>query len=329
MTPPDANAPHLIGHDDAAAQVADAYRSGRMHHAWMLCGIEGIGKATLTRHIAQFILSNGEGVIGKAAMHRAARLVAAESHPDMLVIRRSIDEKTGNIRGGILLEDAQKLSAFLHMTATLGGWRVAVIEDAHLLNRNGQNAILKILEEPPPRVLILMTVTTPGALLPTIRSRCRVLSLAPLDEGQMRAILARAQPDLQNTDITRLIALSGGSIGFALKLVRTGILPLYDEALSLLDAMPALDIPRLHKLADQVGRKSEAESFETLTALLLEHMRASIRAAAVAGGRAADLNRQIQLWDKVRGIFATADHANLDHKLAFINAISDIRAAMA
>ena len=172
-------------------QMAEAFASGRMHHAWLIAGIEGIGKTTLAYHIAQHVLSGGENKIGKLDMnHRVAKLVMAEAHPDMLVIRRAADEKTGELRNVIVVDDALRIASFLHKTATHGGWRVVIIDEAHTLNRHGQNAILKILEEPPARVLI--TVTTPGALLPTIRSRCRVLPLAPLDTKHMKTILTRS-----------------------------------------------------------------------------------------------------------------------------------------
>src|SRR5262249_2928281 len=162
-------------------------------------------------------------------------------------------------RDVIVVEDALKIAAFLHKTATHGGWRIVIVDEAHTLNRHGQNAILKIVEEPPERTLILMTVTTPGALLPTIRSRCRILPVAALDKAHMRAILARTAPDA--ADIDRLLELSGGSIGFALKIVQSEALPLFDELVALLGEMPKLDIARLHKLADQMSRKADAETF--------------------------------------------------------------------
>ncbi|HEU0117988.1 MAG TPA: DNA polymerase III subunit delta' [Alphaproteobacteria bacterium] len=316
----------LIGHDEAMKQAAEAFASGRMHHAWMIAGIEGIGKSTLAYHIAQHVLSGGENKIGKLDMnHRVAKLITAEAHPDMLVIRRATDEKTGELRNSIVVDDALKVAAFLHKTSTHGGWRVVMIDEAQTLNRHGQNAILKILEEPPARVLILITVTTPGALLPTIRSRCRVLHLAPLDTKHLKTILTRSGPELAQDDVERLIALSGGSVGFALKILRTETLPLYDELLSILSDLPKLDIARLHKLADSVSRKADAEGFDVLRTLLIEAMRVEARDQAVSG--AGGVAPKLQAWDKVRGIFAAAEGANLDRKLAFINAVTEIRNA--
>jgi len=319
---------HLVGHDVAMQEVQEAFVSGRMPHAWLIAGIEGIGKATLAKHIAQFTLTNGQGKLGKTdPQHRMAKLVEAETHPDLLVIRRPLDEKTGEQRNVIPVDDALKVAVFLHKTATHDGWRVVIIDEAHTLNRFGQNAILKIVEEPPPRTLILLTVTTPGALLPTIRSRARVLTLAPLDTPHMRVILHRAAPHIASEDITALIDLSGGSIGFALKILQSETLPLYREMLLLLEGMPQLDVARLHKLADQIAKKNDAESFDALTALLIERLRAAVHTEA---GRHPEgrVDLALQIWDKTRATLSAADTANLDRKLAFINAMSDIRAAL-
>ncbi len=319
--------PHLVGHDDAMQQVAEAFASGRMHHAWMIAGIEGIGKTTLAYHIAQHVLSGGDNPIGKLNMnHRVAKLITAEAHPDMLVVRRATDDKTGELRNVIVVDDALKIASFLHKTSTHGGWRVVIIDEAHALNRHGQNAILKILEEPPARVLILITVTTPGALLPTIRSRCRVLQLAPLDAAHMKNILMRSAMDLAPNDMDKLIGLSRGSIGFALKILRTETLPLFEELLALLSGA-TLDTPRLHKLADQISRKADAESFDVVRSLLIEHLRQAARDLALETNPAYRINGKIQLWDRVRVTFGMADTGNLDRKLALINAVNDIRSA--
>jgi DNA polymerase-3 subunit delta' len=315
--------PVVIGHDDAMRQVAAAFASGRMHHAWLISGIEGIGKTTLAYHIANHVLSSGQNPLGRPDLqHRVTKLIMAESHPDMLVVRRARDDKTGELRNVIVVDDALKIAAFLHKTSTHGGWRVVIIDEAHILNRHGQSAILKILEEPPARVLIVMTATTAGALLPTIRSRCRELRLAPLDPTQMRIILARAQPDLSNDDLTRLIDLSGGSVGFALKIIRNESLPLYQELLVLLDSLPNLDMARLHKLADQISRKADAEAFDVIRTLLMENLRLAARNSVGSG---VSLDHKVQLWERIRTSFALADTSNLDRKLAFINAINEIK----
>jgi DNA polymerase-3 subunit delta' len=245
----------------------------------------------------------------------------------MLVIRRAADEKTGELRNVIVVDDALKVASFLRKTSTHGGWRVVIIDEAHRMNRFGENAILKILEEPPAHALILITATTPGALLPTIRSRCRVLPLAPLDAAHMKIILARSAPDLSDEEANRLIAISGGSAGFALKIARTESLPFYEEMQSLLVPSSALDMPRLHKLADQISRKADAENFEVLRTLLLERVREATMQEVRGSADRVFVERGLDAFDKISTLFATADKANLDRKLAFIRAIGDMRQA--
>ncbi len=336
--------PVLIGHDEALRQVQAVYDSGRMHHAWLVTGVEGIGKATLAYHIAHYVLSGGVNKLGRLDMqHPAARLVAEEAHPDLFVLRRPTDEKTGELKNTIAVEDARKLAPFMRLTASHGGWRVALIDEAQALNRHSQNAILKVIEEPPQRCLIVVTVTTPGVLLPTIRSRCRVLPLQPLDDAAMRTVLARCGAEAGGeAETDALLRHSGGSVGFALKVLQTECLPLYRDLLALLQNLPALDMARLHQLADKVGRKADADSFAVLTQLLMATLRRAVHAQATGGGLLAEeaafagrlaqgrqLDRTLQLWDKVGQIFAMADYANLDRKLAFINAITEIRRAAA
>ena len=316
----------FIGHADALREVRDAFASGRIPHAWLIAGIEGIGKAALAKHIAQFVLANGAGELGKPDPEQmTVKLVEAETHPDLLIIRRGADEKTGVLKNIIPVEDIMQVAPFFHKTASHNGWRVVIIDEAQALNRFGQNAILKIVEEPPTRALILLTVTTPGLLLPTIRSRARTLQLSPLKPNDMRELLRTTALKAAPQDIDAVIELSGGSLGFALKILRTKTLPLYREMLGILDVLPQLDVAQLHKLADQIARKSDAESFDVLSALLVERLRAAAHDEAKKKGR---VDIALQLWDKTRATFAMAEGANLDRKVAFINAMSDIRAAM-
>lgn len=321
-------AQELIGHEQAVEQITAAFQSGRMHHAWLMVGMDGIGKTSLAWHIANHVLSKGKNPVGKYNPHdRVTKLIQAEAHPDMLVIRRSIDEKTGERRNIIPVDDVLKVASFLRKTSTHGGWRVVIIDEAHRMNRNGENAILKILEEPPAHALILITATTPGALLPTIRSRCRVLNLSSLNNAQMKTILMRSAPDMPNEEIENLISISGGSIGFALKIVQTESLPLIAEMQHILTALPSLDMPRLHKLADQISRKADAESFEIIRSLLQDRIRLAALQATQTDANRHTIENYLQTLDKLSSLFNTADHAHLDRKLAFIQAIGEVRSA--
>ena len=320
----------ILGHDTALQQIRDSFASGRMHHAWLITGVEGIGKATLAYHMAHHALSNGQSPVGNINPEQSAsRLVMAESHPDFLIVRRSVDEKTGEQKQGILVDDALKIAAFLRKTATHGGWRVVVVDEAHRLNRTSMNSILKILEEPPPRTLIIMTTTTTGALLPTIKSRCRVLSLKPLDTKVLRTILVRQHPECDDAVLKQALLLSEGSVGFAKRLIESDAVPMYEEMLAILDEQPKMDIARLHRLSDQISRKADSENFEILTTLLINLLRHNImERAQLAPALQADLEPYLTLWDKTMATLKMGDTGNLDRKLTFINTMTELRAAL-
>ncbi len=314
----------FVGHAGALSEFRKAFASGRMPHAWLISGIEGIGKATFAKHVAQFVLSEGAGDLGELDPKRnAGKQVDAETHPDLMIVRRTEDEKTGVLRDIISVKEVTKIKDFLHKTSSHGGWRVVIIDEAHALNRTGQNAILKVVEEPPARTLILITVTTPGILLPTIRSRARTLRLSPLDAADMRTLLAEMAARIPAEDMETIIERAGGSIGFALKIVRADVLPLYRDMVALLERMPNLDVAGIHQLADQVSRKADSEAFAVLKTLLLERLRAATHNEAhnYPEGRP---DAAIEVWEKTKEVFAMAEASNLDRKAAFITALCGI-----
>lgn len=323
----------LIGHDQAVADIHAAFDNGRMHHAWLITGMEGIGKATLAYHMAHLLLSGGENRIGRINPENAtAKLVMAESHHDLFILRRPPDEKTGVIKDSIPAENARTIEPFFRQTSAHGKGRVAIIDEAHTLNRFGQNAILKIIEEPPSGGVIVMTATTVGALLPTIRSRCRLLALDPLQPVAIETVLTRLGIDMpQGAEKQSLLTHAGGSVGRALQLMQTESLPMLDALVGLL-AAEELDMVALHHLADQIGKKADKESFEILTTLLTEFLRASILRAAkgqgdptgivarLSGGQR--LDQALDRFEATREAFIAAKVSNLDNKLVFINAIT-------
>lgn len=316
----------MLGHGEAARQVAESWLAGRMHHAWLLTGLEGIGKATFALRMAAFALSGGKGTPDlPLASDKQAQHALAETHPDLLVIRRAVDEKTGALKQGIVVDDALRVGTFLHKTSSHGGWRVVVIDEAHTLNRNAQNAILKILEEPPARAMIIMTATTVGAMLPTIRSRCRALSFAPLDEQAMRDLLQKHAKDLSEDDIRRLLPLAAGSIGKALRILKTEALDKYEELQALFEELPRVDIARLHKLADKIAPKAESEAFEVATELFVESLRLRAVLGAKSGAAAGEVQWRIQQWEAMRMTLETCDRANLDRKLAIVSAFNALK----
>lgn len=339
---------HLIGHDSAERAFLDAWNSGRLAHAWLLSGPKGIGKATLAYRIARFVLAGGGeggGLFGGGPEslalrpdHPVSRRISAGGHADLKVVERGFaDDKKVKLRTEIVIDDVRGIGGFMALTPAEGGWRVVIIDAADDMNRNAANAVLKVLEEPPRNALMLLLSHSPGRLLPTIRSRCRRLALKPLAEEQVARLLADYRPDLAPDDLTALARLGEGSIGKALSLAGEGGLDLYRELIALLSRLPKLDVPELHAFADRVARPDAEAAWRTVTELLGWWLARLVRAGGrqgrgmsevVAGegalmGRllgSADLERWLEVWEKVTALFARTDAVNLDRKQAMLTA---------
>ena len=291
-----AGAPHpretarLIGQDAAVAGFLDAYNAGRLHSGWLLTGPRGIGKATLAWKIATFLLAtppqDDGGLFGAPPApgrldidpeHPDARLVQAGAHPRLSLIRRPADDKTGVLKSEITVDAVRGLKSFFHMSAADGGRRVVIVDAADEMNRAAANAILKELEEPPADSTILLVAHQPSRLLPTIRSRCRELRLAPLSPGDLAEALAQA--GLATDAPEALGALSAGSVGDAVRLIRHDGLSLYAEIVRIFGGLPSIDRPALIRLAESAAGKPNAVRF----ALILDLFELFLSRLARAG----------------------------------------------
>lgn len=287
----------LFGHGEAEQTVLEAWTSGRMPHAWLITGPSGIGKATFAYRVAKFVLSGGEptgeaGLFGAEAApatslavdpeNRAARLVASNGHPDLRILRRTLNDR-GVMSSVIRIEDVRAFIDRVRLKPSLEGWRVAIVDEAEKMNRSSENALLKILEEPPRNTLILIVSNSLNGMLPTTRSRCRRLVFSPLDDGVVRDLLTRSERVDDQGDIEILVRLAEGSIGRALDLAAAGGAGLYREVGSLLSHMPQLDVEGLHALSGKLARRpkeGEADGFVTATSLILRWIDRSIRGAS-------------------------------------------------
>jgi DNA polymerase-3 subunit delta' len=260
--------------------LAEAMRSGRLHHAWLLTGPDGVGKATLAFRFARRLFAGPPAGASLAldAREKVFRRVASGSHADLLTIEREFDAKRKRMRREIVVDDVRRIADFLHLTPAEGGWRAVVLDGAEDLNRNAANALLKVLEEPPARAILLLVCSAAGRLLPTIRSRCRRLRLDALDDATMTDLLARYLPDTPEQERGRLVTLAEGSIGRALALAEGGGVAVADLVGKVLDALPDVSAKRAHEVADALGRDEDA--FSTFMDLTRAGLAAAVRAAA-------------------------------------------------
>ncbi|MEL6204968.1 MAG: DNA polymerase III subunit delta' [Pseudomonadota bacterium] len=280
--------PRLIGHAAAERAFLETYQSGRLHHAWLLTGPEGVGKATLAWRIARFLLATpidqSDGLFGAPpppehldipADHPVARRIAAGSEPRLFVLRRPWDERAKRLKQEITVDEARKLKGFFALSAADGGRRAVIVDAADALNTSSANAILKVLEEPPADTTMLLVAHQPSRLLPTIRSRCRTLRLAPLGPDDLLEALSQTGADMPD-DATALSVLSEGSVGAAYRLLETGGLELYARLVGLFARAPGIDRPAALALASSVTQDTMPLALQMVELFLARLARAGI-----------------------------------------------------
>lgn len=219
----------LIGHDDAEKAFVEAWQAGRLHHGWLLAGPQGMGKAAFAARVARFLATHGRSGNGEAVTlddpgdAQAARLVAAGNHPEILHLARLPKDKNKELARNITIDQVRGVIRRLHLSLSLGHWRVVIIDAVDDLETDGANALLKTLEEPPAQTLFLLISHSPGRLLPTIRSRCRMVRFQPVDRDVMMAWLHDKRSMLEMGEVRAIVAASGGVPGKALALIDSDV----------------------------------------------------------------------------------------------------------
>jgi DNA polymerase-3 subunit delta' len=322
----------LLHHAAAARSIAEAWASGRLAHAWLIGGPPGIGKATLALRAAAWVLAGGpasEQPLALAPTHPVWRKVEHGSHPDLRVIARAENPKTGRLYSEIRVDDIRAMTDFLRLTGAESPWRVALVDPADELSTEAANALLKILEEPPPKALILLVAHAPARLLPTIRSRCRRLMLSPLPKADVAALLARLAPELSPAEADAAASLSGGSIGRAIQLAEGGAAELSAAIARVFQGLPALDLTAAHALADKLARPGAEEGFALFLGILRDRVAALAKASATGRGDAIARLRPLEewgaLWEKVGRMARLADALNLDRKQAVLSVLQALK----
>lgn len=333
---------YLLGQDEAENVFLQAWKNNAMHHAWILSGEKGIGKATLAYRIARFLLYADEqnkdkyNSLNVPQNSSVFQQVAKGSHPDLAVVERDYIEtdrrkiisaiKKGEVMDEnelaslkrsafIRVDDVRKVNDFLSKTSFNDGWRVVIIDSADDMNKNAANALLKILEEPPAKTVLLLISHNPGALLPTIRSRCAKLPLKVLSDTDVGSLLRRYRCELNETMIARLTEMSGGSIGKAILYADEDAVGFYDDMCKLLYAKQKYALNDLLEFCATAS--SSAEMFALTEELLLKFLKDNMP-------NCTDKEEMYELWQETRKKFDDCDGVNMDKRLMLINLINKI-----
>jgi DNA polymerase-3 subunit delta' len=302
----------IIGQDRAVEAFASAWGHRKLHHAWLLAGPKGVGKATFAHAAARRVLADAAcPAIAQSGLetpddHPIVKLVEAGSHPDMRWLERLPKEKAEGLARDITVKQIRELGEFMGMTAALSPWRVAVIDSMDELNKEASNALLKMLEEPPTNTLFFLVSHAPGRLLPTIRSRCRLSQFEALSDDAMTSILEAQSPGLSEAERRKIVGMSFGSAGRALAFAELGLAKLEDAALAILRQGDPTNAKRA-ELANELGKKASAERY----AAFLE-LAPSLIAREARGLRGASLERALDAYAKARELAVVAPRVSLD-----------------
>jgi DNA polymerase III subunit delta' len=320
--PPPRLTDKLFGHAATEAALLAAYRGGRVPHAFMLIGQKGIGKATLAYRMARFVLAHADPAAPAVAAatllavdpeHPVARRVAAQGHGDLLILARTPNEK-GVLRQQIAVEDVRRTVSFFGATAGEGGWRVAIVDAVDELNRAGANALLKVLEEPPERALLILVCHAASKVLPTLRSRCAVLPMRPLTQADVASALAASVGStVDDPHVQAAAAAADGSVARAAAFLDEDALKLRQRTLDELDRLPALNTNTLHALGDALAGTDPrplTAFVDTVNGWLSRWLDRKTNDAGALG----QLERLAEAWERINAAARNAETYNLERK---------------
>lgn len=324
----------LFGQSRAEAELLDGYRTGRLHHAWLVGGARGTGKATLAWRFARFLLANQDPDarsvreafdLSVPPDHPMTARIAAGAPGDVAVLRRAWNDKTGKFFTEIRVDEVRRASGLFQQAARAGGYRICILDSAEDLNRNSANALLKLIEEPPARSLFMVIAHHPAQVMPTLRSRCRLLMLDPLSQADAVAALAALGPPwsaAESAALAEAARRSGGSVSGAMSYLGGERMALDRDAARLLDRLPEVDWSELHRLADRIG--ADEDDFAVLTGAVLDWLHARLGPGAADPRRLAPL---AEVWEKVRRSARDTLSLNLDKKSFLFSTFADLAQA--
>ncbi len=351
LLPPREN-PDLFGHEAHEKMLLSLFNENKLPHALIFAGPMGVGKTTMAFRLARFLLKEGGTDTGMDSMFGDVPAVAASmqvapddpvfrkvvsgGHPDLKYIERPFDEKRGVYKSGVDIESIRQIPAFLRMTSADGGWRIVIVDEADTMTRQAQNGILKILEEPPAKALLILICNRLGAMIPTIRSRCRTLNFSPLDAATLTTLLKRAAPDATSGEISTISMLADGSVGRALSLHEEKGINTLNSILSFLEGWPEWDWARIHPWADNLS-KGEEKAYQSFATLFEWTAQSFLRAKAIGPQTLAEilkndrlsalqthysLEQWIDICEKLKNHFIAIENSNLDKRQGVIGAFA-------
>lgn len=336
------NNAYLLGFEAEEKFLLDAWKNNTLHNSWLISGIEGIGKATLVYKFARFILNadyskkDSYNSLDVSENTAAFKLVANNSHPDLKIIERDYTETDRkkvmkSIKDGeqmsneelkslkksafIRIDDVRTVNEFLSKRSGNDGWRVVVVDSIDDMNTASANAILKVLEEPPHKTLMLLISHNPNRLLPTIKSRCAKLNLKPLDEKIVASLLRRYRPELSEKAVKELAGLSSGSIGKAIMYADNDALNVYEKLSKIIYAKDKFSINDVLDFCN--AGASDDESYELTKELILKFIAENIR-------QTQNMEEFAKSWEEAVKIFSETSGLNLDKKQALMNIIVNL-----
>jgi DNA polymerase-3 subunit delta' len=335
------NAPHpretmgFVGHAPAETAFLEAYRAGRMPHAWIIGGPEGVGKATLAWRVARFLLANPDPQ--SASVQRAqtldvdpaspaARQVAALSSSDVALLRRGWNEKVKKLYTEIRVDDVRAAMRIFQHAAGGSGWRIGIIDSADDLNRNAANALLKLIEEPPGKSLFLLIAHRPGRILPTIRSRCRLLMLEPLSDEDVARAIEMSAMSFSRAEIDAAAKRAGGSVKEALRLLQGDSSKLDAKVEDMLARLPDVDWRDVHALGDAVHGRDNEPAYESVMASIFAFLDRAVREGAASGP--ARLAPYADAWEKALEASRETEILNLDKRPLILSIFADLASAV-
>ena len=329
----------FFGHREAEQELLEAYRADRLPQAFIIGGPVGVGKATLAWRLARFLLAHPDPAaapvqnapdLSVGADDPIAHKVAALSHGDVVLLRREWNEKSKRHYTEIRVDDVRQASHLFRSASAAGGYRICIVDAADDLNNSAANALLKLIEEPPPRSLFLIVSHRPALLLPTLRSRCRMLLLRPLSSDAILQIIGTlGEPWTETSEAERSAAAARaqGSVATALSLLADEGIALDNQVRGLLAALPALDWRAVHALADRITGRDQTDDCDRVLTAIVDWIDERLHAEAARGP--ARLAPLAEVWEKAADAAREAEALNLDKRPVILSIFAELAAARA